>query len=122
MLGAEQGGIDLRLSPVQRPVVCRHEFQVAAICLDLLQDALGFEVAVGATANAKLLVLACQHDLVATPGAAPARDDSVASDAFLGGRGRCEAVIEVATLGREFTELAYRHGIGRVAFVWRIPG
>ena len=81
-LAAHQPAVDLRLRPVQLPVVGRLFAQVAAIGFDFFQAVLPGIIAIRPALHVQGFVRAFQGDFTLITVAAPGRDRAVPDDAF----------------------------------------
>ena len=125
---AQQPAVNLHLRPVQLPVVVRQGGQVAAKGFDLFKLQLVRIVAIGSAAHHQLLVFAAQAELGLVAVRAARRNQRVARHAFLRGRRRRKAQVQVAVLGGEFAQGPDSHKIfqasplpRKINISWRFP-
>jgi hypothetical protein len=112
---AQQVAVHAQLRPVQVAVVGGDAGKLAAVGLDLFKQVLRRVVAVGAAAHRERPVLAAERHLGLVAGTAPAGDDTMSGDAFLGcGRGR-EAQVEVALFGGELAQRPHCNDVTQAA-------
>ena len=109
---AQQPAVDLRLRPVQLPMIVRLAGQIAAKGLDLFEPVRLGIVTVGAAAHQQLVPAARQTDFGFMVCGAAQCHQLVTGDAFLRRRRRREAQVEVAFFCGEFAQAANSHGIG----------
>jgi hypothetical protein len=109
---AAQPAVDARLRPVQMPMVVGNGAELAAIRLDLFHLVQAGVVTVRPAANLQGTegIGEAQFGLVAL--AATSGDELMPRHALLRGGRRREAQVEVAALGGELAQRAYRDGVG----------
>src|ERR1700722_7535435 len=93
-------------------MVLRHALQVAAVGLELLELVSRGIVAVRAATHVELLVVALERDLSFVARGAACGDGRMSLHAFLGGRRRRKAAIQIAHLCGELAQRAHRDRVG----------